>query len=271
MNAPEDIITSLQNSRVKDLVKLRDRSGRESLQLMLIEETRVIERALSAGHPLRTIYTCSEKMTTEAKALSNRLQRQPELEVIDLAPHVMAKVAYRNNPEGLLATAPLLQYDIGRIDLPADPLLLVIESVEKPGNLGAVLRSANGAGVDLVLICGQSVDLCNPNVLRASTGAVFMTPTAAMAEADLLDFLKSKSIRMIAATPDTQTPHTDTDLTGPVAIIVGAEDTGLTVTWLEAADQKVRIPMHGQADSLNLSVSAAILVYEAERQRRAGR
>ena len=263
-------ITSLQNPRIKDLVRLRDRSGRARQDLMLIEETRVIRRALAAGHPLRTLFACPPMLDTDAAALHADLSGSPGLEIIHLPPHVMEKVAYRHNPEGLLATAPRLDYRLEDLDLPAAPLLLVLESVEKPGNLGAILRTANGAGVDAVLVCGKSVDLCNPNVLRASTGVVFETPTVAMETRDLLDVLQRRGVRIVATTPDADLPYTDLDLSGPVAIVAGAEHAGLSAEWLDAADSRVAIPMHGAADSLNLSVSAALLVYEAEKQRRRG-
>jgi RNA methyltransferase, TrmH family len=151
------------------------------------------------------------------------------------------------------------------------PFLLVLESIEKPGNLGAILRTASGAGVDLVLICGRSVDLCNPNVLRSSTGAVFSTPVVALPLPDLLSFLNERRIRSVATVPKDGSLYTEVDLCGPVAIVMGAEDTGLSADWLQAAVEKARIPMHGTADSLNLSVSAALMVYEAERQRHLAR
>jgi RNA methyltransferase, TrmH family len=259
-----ETITSLQNERVKGLVRLRDRKERVATGNMLVEEIRVIRRALAAGHPVHEAWFCPD-LISDNDVLDQL--RQSGVELVETSTPVMEKISYRNNPAGLLLVGELLNPAPHDLKLPNHPLLLVLHDVEKPGNLGAVLRTASGAGIDGVLIAGGA-DLGNPNTLRSSTGAVFTVPCAAGDPDHILSFLKERSVRLIATTPDTTTLHTDADLSGGIAIILGAEDTGLPDNWLEAADQRVRIPMHGTADSLNVSVAAAVLAYEAERQRR---
>ncbi len=259
-----ETITSLQNERVKGLVRLRERKERVATGRMLIEEIRVIRRALDAGHPIHEAWFCPDMIN--ADDVLDQL-RQSGVELIETSKTVMEKISYRNNPAGLLLVGGLLNPSPKELSLPDNPLLLVLHDVEKPGNLGAVLRTASGAGVDGVLIAGGA-DLGNPNTLRSSTGAVFTVPCAADDPDHVLTFLRERGVRLIATTPDTDTLHTDADLRGGIAIILGAEDTGLPGNWLKAADQRVRIPMHGTADSLNVSVAAAVLAYEAERQRR---
>jgi len=268
VSRPDLEILSPQNDRVKALVRLRDdRGARTEAGAMLLEEPRLIRRALDAGHPLSEAWHCPELPDDEAAALARDL-RAAGVPMVRAGLHVMEKLAYRRKPAPLLAVAALPRTDLDGLDarLPSSPLLLVLHHVEKPGNLGAVLRTASGAGVDGVLIAGGA-DLGNPNALRAGTGAVFTVPCAAAAPHAALDWLRARGLRLLAATPDHAVVHHTLDLTGPVALILGAEDTGLPADWLAAAHARVRIPMHGAADSLNVSVAAAVLAYEAERQR----
>jgi len=265
-----DIVTSPQNERVKALIRLRERKERDATGRMLIEEIRVIGRALEAGHKLHEAWFCPAMLdaTPDGPAALSALRRHG-VELVEVSQRVMDKIAYRNNPEGLLVVGALLNPLPDDLELPAEPLLLVLHDVEKPGNLGAVLRTASGAGIDGVLVTGGA-DLGNPNTLRASTGAAFTVPCASGSPDSILAFLRERNLKLIAATPDSDLLHTDVDLTGGSAIVLGAEDRGLPDDWLEAADHCVRIPMHGVADSLNVSVAAAVLAYEAERQRRIG-
>jgi len=269
---PVETVTSLQNPRVKRLVKLRRRRHRAGEGLVLLDEPRVIRRALDAGASPRELYTCAPHLAEdpEIARLAEELAAAGA-EVVDLAPHVMAKAAYREDPAGLLALVAMPGTALDALALPGDALVLVLENVEKPGNLGAIVRTASGAGVHAVLACGDGADPWNPNALRASTGAVFSVPVAVAETAEIMAFLRERAIRLVAADPKARDAYPDLDLTGPTAFLLGAEDRGLTAGMAASADLACRIPMNGAADSLNVSVSAAILVYEARRQRDASR
>jgi len=261
-------ITSLQNEQVKALVRLRNRRERDQNRVTLIEESMVIERALDAGYPLDTVYFCPELLGDAERALLVDLQLAAS-SVVELSPPVMTKVAYRNQSAGLLVVAPQRHHQLADLlkKRAAPPLLVVLESVEKPGNLGAVLRVADGAGADGVVICGQGTDLFNPNVLRASRGAFFSVPAVECTAAELLTFLASEEILAIATRPVADTTWDQTDFTRPVAIILGTEHGGLSTELLGHSDATVGIPMLGRGDSLNVATTAAILLYEAVRQR----
>jgi TrmH family RNA methyltransferase len=261
------IITSLQNDRIKELVRLRTRRERDRAGLTLIEEPLVIARALDARYPLQTLFFCPGRIAPENKELLDRLLDMPGLECIKVDEPVMDKVSYREQAEGMLLVAPQLTRDLASLELPAAPLLVVLESVEKPGNLGAVLRVADGAGADAVIVCGGGTDLFNPNVLRASRGSFFSVPTVAAATDSVLEFLKSKSIAAVATNPVADRRWDEIGMTGPTAIVLGTEHDGLSGDWLTGADLTVGIPMLGTGDSLNVSTSAAVLLYEAVRQR----
>ncbi len=265
MSAPERI-TSLQNPRVKRLVKLRERRHREAEGLALLDEPRVIRRARDAGATFAEIYLCPETAAPADAALAAELA-DGGAELTELAPPVLAKAAYRERPAGVIALVAQPARRLEDLDPPADALLIVLENVEKPGNLGAVVRTASGAGVHAVLACGAGADPWNPNALRASTGAVFSVPVVAAERDEIAAWLGGRGIAAVATTPDADHPYTALDLRGPVALLLGAEDRGLSPELLAAADRACRIPMDGAADSLNVSVSAAILAYEARRQR----
>jgi RNA methyltransferase, TrmH family len=253
-------ITSLQNERVKHLVKLReDRRQRERDGLMLVEGWDEISLALAAGHTPRTLITCPD--------LAGRDLSVPAAEVVTVTAPVFKKISYRDNPDGWMAIFPTPQRSLPDLQLGPAPLVIVAESVEKPGNLGAILRTADAAAVDALLVCDPRVDLYGPNVVRASRGALFSVPAAEAASAEALDFLKSAGIRILAATPGATQLYTAEDLRGPLAIAVGTEDEGLTPFWLEHADAQVLIPMRGKVNSLNVSIATALIVYEAVRQR----
>ena len=263
-------ITSLQNDQVKALVRLRQRRTRDERQVTIIEEPLVLARALAEKYPLDTLYCCPEILRDEHRDLLAELGRAAAA-VVELSPPVMAKVSYREQSAGLLAVAPQRRHELAvLLKKPATPpLLVVLESVEKPGNLGAVLRVADGAGADGVIVCGQGTDLFNPNVLRASRGAFFSVPTVACTHEQLLTFLTTAGIRSVATSPVADTAWNQTDFTGPTALIMGTEHDGLSTELLGRADATVGIPMLGRGDSLNVATSAAILLYEALRQRQA--
>ncbi len=256
-------ITSLQNERIKHLVKLReDRRQRHRDGLMIVEGRDEINLALAAGHKPRTLVTCPD--------LSGAALAAPDAEMLTVTAPVFDKISYRDNPDGWMAVFPIPRQSLADLALTPAPLLIVAESVEKPGNLGAILRTADAAGVDALLVCDPRVDLYGPNVVRASRGTVFSVPSVEAGSTETYDFLKARGIRILAATPSATQAYTAEDMRGPVAITVGTEDEGLTDFWLERADARVLIPMVGKVNSLNVSIATALIVYEAMRQRQAG-
>jgi TrmH family RNA methyltransferase len=264
-----EIITSLQNPRVKNLVKLRDRGPRDEQGIFIIEGFRAINRALDREVPLHELYICREWFIGENEAALIARARLAGAEIVELGRAAFSKIAYRDRPEGLLATAVQWRLSPDEIELPADPLLLVVEAIEKPGNLGMILRTADAAGVHAVLVCDPVTDIFNPNVVRSSTGVLFSVPVAIGTTADVISYLRRKGIRAIATTPDAPTVYTACDLTGPLALVMGSEQFGLRPVWLDAVEESVRIPMAGQADSLNVAMATLVTLFEAVRQRNA--
>lgn len=262
------VITSPANARVKALNALRRRRIREAEGVTLVEGYDELRLAVEAGVRPRQLFTCPELMHDPAaqQAFVDEVVALGA-ESVRLSRPVFEKVAYREGPDGFLAVVPGVDRELGALALPARPLLLLAEGVEKPGNLGAMLRTAEAAGVDAVIAVDPQTDWGNPNVVRASKGTVFAVPVASATLADTLAWLAEHDVQLVATTPDTTTAHTAVDLTGGVAVAVGTEKHGLTAGLLDAADERVRIPMHGKVNSLNVATSAAIVLYEAERQR----
>ena len=257
-------ITSLQNPRVKHIVKLRDdKRQRQKDGLMLVEGYNEIQLALSAGHKPQTLLTAPELASRQMNAIAS--------ENITVNRAVFEKVSYRENPDGWLAVFPIPHTSLGDLKLREVPIVIVAESVEKPGNLGAILRTADAAQVDVLLVCDPRVDVWNPNVVRASRGAVFTVPVVESDNVSALEWLKSRKMRILAATPSSELIYSDVNMREPLAIAVGTEDAGLTDFWMSNADVKVKIPMMGKVNSLNVSVSTALIVYEAVRQRKTSR
>ena len=261
------LLTSLANPRVTAAVGLRDRRDRERTGLTLIDGAREIRRALDRGVDVVEVFVCEPLLAgPDARAALDRLRASGTTIRATTEP-VFAKVAFGERAEGLVAVVRIPSTDLGALATPADALVVVIEGVEKPGNLGAVLRSADGAGADAVIAATPRTDLFNPNAIRASAGTVFTLPLASASSAEVLAWLRERDFRIVAARVDATTVYTDADLTGRVAIVLGAEADGLTDTWTGADIAAVRLPMLGVADSLNVSVSAAVLLYESRRQR----
>jgi TrmH family RNA methyltransferase len=263
-------LTSLSNPRVKQLVGLRRRRQRDQLGLMLVEGFAELSLALSAGVVPVTLYVCPELVRDPADLATVDKIEALGSEIVQVSAKVFEKVAYRESPDGWLAVVHTVPTDLAALRVGAAPLTLVCESVEKPGNLGAMLRTADAVGVDAVVAARPITDWGNPNIVRASKGTVFSVPVAAADSADVLAWTRRLGMRVVATTPDTDTVFTDVDLTGPVAVAVGSEKHGLTDDWLSSADVRVRIPMVGRANSLNVATSAAVILYEAMRQRSAG-
>jgi TrmH family RNA methyltransferase len=267
-------ITSIQNERVKRIAKLQHKaSARRAEGLTVIEGAREVQRAVENGWHPAELWFCPDFGSRPPRPGVN------EDEYFQCSREVFEKICYREGPDGVLAVGPLVGKTLADLRLPENPLILVAEGLEKPGNLGALLRTADGAGADAVIVCDAATDLNNPNVIRASIGTLFYLPVAEATTEETLAFLKEQSVRILSAVPDADAVYTDVDLKGPVAIVVGAEDKGLSSHWKQAEPApinfsepwkmlEVKIPMLGKNDSLNVSVSAAILLYEAVRQRR---
>jgi RNA methyltransferase, TrmH family len=261
-------ISSPANPRIKQLVTLRRRRVREQAGVTLVEGYAELGLALSAGVRPRTLYHCPDLAHGDPLRLLGRLT-ELGAEVVRVSRPVFAKIAYRESPDGWLAVVPVVDTDLARLELGDRPLLLVCEGVEKPGNLGAILRTADAAGLTAVIATDPVTDWGNANLVRASKGAVFSVPVAAAPSGEVLPWLAGRGLTLVAATPDGTVLLGDADLTGPVAIAVGSETHGLSAPWTAQADVTVRIPMFGRADSLNVAAAAAIVVYEAVRQRTA--
>ena len=265
--APERI-SSLQNPRIKQLVKLRDRRPRDEAGVFLVEGYREVRRALEKKVAVSEVYFSPDWFLGENEPALLAQAAAAGAQLFELSKEAFAKVAYRERPDGLLAVAPQWKRALEDLALKAAPLLLVVEAIEKPGNLGTILRSADAAGCDAVIVCDPVTDIFNPNVVRASTGVLFSVPLVVEESARVLAWLREKKIRTIATTPTAEKIYSAADLRGPLAIVMGSEQYGLSEFWLQNADLPVRIPMAGQADSLNVAMATIITLFEAVRQRR---
>jgi len=253
-------ITSLQNPHIKYIVKLRDdKRQRQQEGRMLVEGCDEINLALANGHRPQMLLTAPE--------LASRQIGDARSEVITVSRAVFEKISYRENPDGWMAIFPIPKFSLDDLKLTDSSLLIIAESIEKPGNLGAILRTADAAGVAALLVCDPRVDLYNPNVVRASRGALFTVPSVETANESALAFLRQHGIRIVAATPGAEADYTSQDLRGPLAVAVGTEDKGLTDFWLKQSDINVKITMSGKVNSLNVSIATALIIYEAIRQR----
>jgi len=256
-------ITSLQNPRVKQIVKLRDdKKQRQRDGLMLVEGYDEISLALAAGYFPRTLLIAPELAAARDHEIKN-----VTTEILTVSLAVFEKLSYRENPDGWLGVFPIPRVSLDDLKLSESPLIIIAESVEKPGNLGAILRTADATHVDAVLVCDPRVDAYSPNVVRASRGTIFTVPVVETKSAQALVYLQQRGIRILAATPSAEAEYTRQDLRGPLAVAVGTEDEGLSEFWMSQADVKAKIPMKGKVNSLNVSIATALIVYEAVRQR----
>lgn len=288
-----ETITSAQNRKVKELLTLVEKSkARSAAGLFVVEGQRELGHCLDAGFIPETLFICGEVMAVQNNAvngvktghLTENIEGKdgldaliakaealnPRLGVVQIPAFLYEKVAYRGSTEGIIAEVHSVPRALENLRLGERPLVMVLESVEKPGNLGAVLRSADAAGADAVIVCDPLTDIWNPNLIRSSVGAVFSVPVAVCTSADAIAFLKKRGIRILTAQLQDSEWYYDTDMTGATALVMGTESTGLTQAWRDSADAHIKIPMLGRLDSLNVSVSAAVLLYEAVRQRKGG-
>ena len=265
-----ETITSATNPKIKTLQGLIEKSRlRREMNLFVAEGFREVERGIAAGYLPKTLFLCGEILGEERlehiAALAEKAN--PKCGLIMLPAFLYNKVAYRGGTEGVTAEFECQEKKLEDLQLGEHPLVAVLEAVEKPGNLGAVLRSADAAGADAVIICDPLTDLFNPNIIRSSTGALFSKQVALATSEETIAWLKARQIKIYTAQLQDSKPYYDTDMKCGTAIVMGTEATGLTDIWRTAADAHIRIPMAGQADSLNVSVSASILLFEAVRQR----
>lgn len=286
-----ETITSAQNRKVKELLTLVEKSkARSAAGLFVVEGQRELGHCLDAGFIPETLFICGDVMAVQNNAvngaktghLAENIEGKdgldaliakaealnPRLGVVQIPAFLYEKVAYRGSTEGIIAEVHSVPRSLEDLRLGERPLVMVLESVEKPGNLGAVLRSADAAGADAVIVCDPLTDIWNPNLIRSSVGAVFSVPVAVCTSADAIAFLKKRGIRILTAQLQDSEWYYDTDMTGATALVMGTESTGLTQAWRDSADAHIKIPMLGRLDSLNVSVSAAVLLYEAVRQRK---
>ena len=262
-NMEESIITSSQNAKVKHVVALQQKSAlRRQEGLFVVEGRRELMHCLEAGYEIVEAFLLDRPDNLD---ILDRLERQVITHKV--SPQVYEKMAYRGSTEGIIAVVREKSLSLEDLQLGSAPLIMVLERVEKPGNLGAVLRSADAAKADAVIICDPLTDLYNPNLIRSSIGAIFSVPCVACSSDACIAFLKAHGIQILTAQLQDSSLYYDTDMLGGTAIVMGTESTGLTDVWRQAADAHIRIPMLGQLDSLNVSVSAAILLFEAVRQR----
>ena len=295
-----ETVTSARNPKIKNLLLLQEKSkARREQGLFVVEGRRELEHCLAAGFTVRTLFVCPEiadglteegvvsqisghprpdkregpageasgRGRSEAEAICDTIPSAVKPLVIEIPEQLYRKVAYRESTEGIIAEVECKSLTLEDLALPENPLVMVLEAVEKPGNLGAVLRSADAAGAHAVILCDPLTDLYNPNLIRASIGAVFTVPTVACTSADAIAFLQARGIQILTAQLQDSSLYYDVDMRRGTALVMGTEATGLTDVWRRAASAHIRIPMLGRLDSLNVSVSAAILLFEAVRQR----
>ena len=262
-------LSSPQNPRIKTAIKLRKSKVRQETGLTLVEGYREILRATESDWTFNELYICPELYLDEGAPKLISTIRANGTPVFQCSESAFRKMSYRDTPDGLIALSPLVGKTLAELELPENPLLLIAENLEKPGNLGTILRTADATGVDAIIVCDHKTDINNPNVIRASIGTLFFIPIAEASTEKTLRWLKELNIQSLAAVPDADKEYTEVDMCGGTAIVVGAEDEGLTPAWIDGAHQKIGIPMLGKNDSLNVSTAASILLYEAVRQRRA--
>jgi RNA methyltransferase, TrmH family len=266
MPAPVSI-TSPTNPRVKELVRLRDRRARDAAGVAVVEGAREVGRAIAAGWRVRLVATCEALASPEARAALPALEGL-RAERLALSRPAFEKVSLRQHPDGVLALIEPPPRTLEGLRWAPDGLYLVADGLEKPGNLGALLRSADAAAVDAVFVTGAGTDLLNPQVIRASMGSVFARPTLAVDAAELRAALRGRGVRIVTTSPQGDVELWDADLRGALALVLGTEHAGLGEGWADAATARVRVPMAGMADSLNVATTGALLLFEARRQRR---
>jgi RNA methyltransferase, TrmH family len=259
-------ISSVQNPRIKQVLHLQKASERKAQQLFIIEGQREIFLAMQSGIRLKTLFYCDEINSEWDKKYFFDLTKL-ECELILITKEVFEKIAYRENTSGLIAVAEMQQKKLNDLQLPQNPLIVVLENIEKPGNVGAILRTTDAAAIDAVILCNHKTDLFNPNTIRSSIGCVFTNQIAQCSNAEALAFLKQKNIRIITTYLETTHYYHQTDYAQSAALVMGSEADGVSDFWIKNANDTIKIPMSGKIDSINVSTAAAIVIFEAKRQR----
>ena len=266
--ARTETITSAQNPKIKTLLELQEKSkARRREGLFVVEGARELLHCISTGYSVHSLFVCMDILSDEALNEIQTALSGKTFGFFSIPKHIYEKVAYRGSTEGVIAELRCKSHSLEDLNMKENPLVVVLESVEKPGNLGAVLRSADASGVDAVIVCDPLTDMYNPNLIRSSIGAIFTVPIATAKSDEAITWLKEKGAKIYTAQLQNSEWYYDPDMKGATAIVMGTEATGLTNEWRNAADAHIKIPMLGRLDSLNVSVSAAILMYEAVRQR----
>lgn len=263
------IITSFQNPQIKKVIRLRDRKEREDTGLMIVEGAREVLRAKEAQINFQELYICRDFLS---RFMDDALLKSVEhnvTAVFELSKDIFSKISFGERREGIIAVCPQPQWTLNDFKLSQDPLVVVVEGIEKPGNLGAVLRTCDGAGVDGLLVCDAALDIYNPNAVRSSIGTIFSVPVISNSSGEILSFLKKNNLKICIASPQAKTIYTNVNFNIPLAVVVGSEQKGLSDFWKNRADVQAKIPMRGKADSLNVSATTAIFIYEVIRQRNA--
>ncbi len=263
----EPEISSPANPRIKTAGRLRERREREATGLTIVDGAREVGRALAAGVEVIELFACFDQATSEDARAALARAIASAVPVTAVSQSVITRLAYGDRADGLVAVLRTPSLDLRHLTVPADPLIVVAEAVEKPGNLGAILRSADGAGADALVAADPRTDVFNPNAIRASLGTIFAVPVAAASTAATISWLEAEGIAVVVARVDGSVPYETADLRGPLAIVLGSEADGLGAAWSGPTMRAVRLPMLGIADSLNVSAAAAVLLYEARRQR----
>lgn len=258
-------ITSAQNPKLKQVLRLRERRERKKTNLFLIEGYRELKRVQEGKRKIETLFYCPELFLKDNE---DALLEKSEGKLCRLPQHLFEKISYRDRPDGLLAIAEQQHPTLDQLKLSDCPFIVIAESIEKPGNLGTILRSCDAAGVDALIVADPCTDLHNPNVVRASIGTLFTVPVFEASKDEVLSFLEEKNIPMLATTPSAEKEYTEMNLEGPVALLMGCEQYGLSSYFLEKAQHKVRIPMMGHADSLNVATATTLMLYEVLLQRK---
>ena len=261
-----DSITSAQNPRIKNLIHLQKAKERKEQNVFVLEGSKEYTQAIRHNYQFVAIFVCPDLISeVHFKALSAGINQ--DAEVYPVSKEVFDKIAYREGSGGIIALARPKSHRLEDFNLKANPLLLILESVEKPGNLGAILRTADAAGVDAVIVCDPQTDIYNPNVVRSSIGCLFSVPLAICNSNEAIAWLKSKNIAIYCTYLKAAVLYTEVDFVKPSAIVMGTESEGITAKWVAAADRNIIIPMQGSADSMNVSTATAVVVFEACRQR----
>ncbi len=261
------LITSPQNPLVKSIVRLRNRRHRERENVLVIEGRAEVRRAIENGVRITELVLCEEILGETAEHDWLKREVMDGQRIVNASSRVFEKLAYRQNPDGVLALAIPPNWSLSEFKTSEIPLIVVVVGVEKPGNLGSILRCADAAGIDGVIVCDPETDPANPNVIRASLGTVFSVQLAQADTQEAIDWLRNRNINILAAAPDAVSKYDEMDLGEPTAFVLGAEHSGLSLQWTQAATERIHIPMRGQIDSLNVAVATGILLFEARRQR----